>query len=53
VDGAIVQNQDHRLDKLARLGTIELVQLFDMGDEVAAALGRAGVHDEPTRDVIE
>ena len=24
-----------------------------MGDEVAAALGRAGVNDEPTRDVIE
>ena len=24
-----------------------------MGDEVAAALGRAGVHDELTRDVIE
>ena len=53
MDGTVVQNQHHRLGKLAGLETMELVQLFEMGDEAAAALGRAGMHDEPTRDVIE
>ena len=40
---AIVLDQDHRLGGLAGLGTVEPVQLFKMGDEVTAALGRAGV----------
>ena len=54
VDGTIVLDQDQRLGgRLSRLGAIEPVQLFKMGDEVAAALGRAGVHDELARDVIE
>ncbi|HUC16576.1 MAG TPA: hypothetical protein VMA37_02690 [Acetobacteraceae bacterium] len=53
VDWTIVLDQDHRLGGLSGLGAIERVPLFEMGDEVAAALGRAGMHDEPTRNVAE
>jgi hypothetical protein len=30
-----------------------MMDLFEMIDEVTAALGQAGVHDEPAREVIE
>jgi hypothetical protein len=42
VDRTIVLDQHHLLGGLAGLGTIEPIQLLEMGDEVAAALGRAG-----------
>ena len=32
---------------------METVELLEEGDEVAAALGRAGMNDELARDVIE
>jgi hypothetical protein len=46
MDRAIVLDQYHRLSGLARLRSIEPVQLLKMGNEVAASLGRAGMHDE-------
>src|SRR6186713_98101 len=45
MDRPIVLDQHHRLDGLPGLRAIEPVELLEMGDEVAAALGRAGVHD--------
>src|SRR3974390_2468538 len=30
-----------------------MIDLLEMGDEVAAALGGTGMHDEPARNVIE
>ena len=53
MDRSIVLDQDHWLDGLAGTRPVEPVELFEMGDEVAAALGRAGVHNELARDVIE
>ena len=53
MDRAIVLDQHDRLDPPPGLRTIEPVELFEMGDEIAAALGRAGVDDELARDVIE
>src|SRR5665213_1435878 len=53
VDRTIVLDEHHRLGGLPWPGTIETVELLNMGDEVAAALGRAGVDDELARDVIE
>ena len=53
VDRTIVLDQHHRFERLARLRTVELIQLFKMGDEVAAALAAAGVHDELARDMIK
>ena len=53
MDRPIVLDQHHRLDGLPGLRTIEPVELLEMGDEVAAALGRAGVHDKLAHDVIE
>ena len=49
----VVLDQHHGLGRLTGLGTIKPVQLLEMRDEVAAALGRAGVDDELARDVIE
>jgi hypothetical protein len=43
VDRAIVLDEHHRLDGLAGSGAIKPVELLKVGDEVAAALGRAGV----------
>ena len=37
----------------ARVAVPRTVALLQMGDEIAAALGRAGMHDELARDVIE
>ena len=46
VDRTIVLDQRHRLDGLAGPGTIKAIQLLEMGDKVAAALRRTGMHDE-------
>src|SRR5947209_9468283 len=54
VDRPIILDQHHRFDRLlSRLGRVEPVQVFKMSDEVAAALGPAGEHNELARDVIE
>src|SRR5271157_4608282 len=52
VDRPIVLDQHDRLDGLAGLGAVEVVELFEMGHEVGAALGGAGVDNELARDVI-
>src|SRR3954469_21131344 len=51
--GPVVLDQDHGPDWPARLGAIRLVELLEMGDEVTAALGRAGLHDQLPADMIE
>jgi hypothetical protein len=53
MDRPIVLDQDDRLGRLAWFRAIKPVELFEMGEEVAAFLGLAGVDDEPARDVIE
>ncbi len=53
MDRPIVLDQHHRLDGLPGLRAMEPVELLEMGDEVAAALGRAGVHDKLACEVIE
>ena len=53
VDRSIVLDQHDRLHGSSRLGAVETVELLQMSDEVAAALGRAGVHDQLARDMIE
>jgi hypothetical protein len=53
VDRTIVLDQHDRLGLSPRLRPIETVELVQMGDEIAAALGRAGMDDELARDVIE
>ena len=46
VDWTIILDQHHRLGGLSGLGTVELVQSFEMGDKVAAAFGLGSMHDE-------
>ena len=53
MDRAIVLDQHDRLGLPPGLGAVESVELLEMGDEVATALGRAGMDDEFARDVIE
>lgn len=53
VDRPVVLDQHHRFDRLAEPGTISPVEFLEVSDEVAAALGWAGVYDEFARDVIE
>ena len=53
VDRPVVLDQHHLLARLAGLGTILPVELLEVSDEVAAALGRAGMHDEFAGDVID
>ena len=53
VNGAVVQDQHDGRGAASRLRAVEPVQLFEMGDEIAAALGRAGVDDEFADRVIE
>lgn len=53
VDRAIVLDQDDRREGLSGPRTIEPIELLEMGDEIAAALGRAGVDDEFADRVIE
>ncbi len=38
---------------VGRAGTKEPIELLEMGDEIAAALGRTGVDDELARDVVK
>jgi hypothetical protein len=52
MDRPVVLDQHDRSSRRAGLGTIELVELREMGHEVGAALARAGVDDElPPRPV--
>jgi len=53
VDRTIVLDQHDRLGLSPGLRSQETVELLQMGDEIAAALGRAGMDDELARDVIE
>jgi hypothetical protein len=53
VDRPIVLDQNDRFDAPARHGAVELIKLFEMGHEISAAFGRAGVDDELARNVIE
>ena len=46
-------DQHDRLHGSSGLGAIETVELLQVSDEVAAALGRAGVHDQLAREMIE
>src|SRR3954447_7425497 len=46
MDWAVVLDQHHWCDRLSWLWAVEPVQLFEMGDEVAAALAAAGVDDQ-------
>ena len=52
VDRTIVLDQHDRLGLSPGLRSEETVELLQMGDEIAAALGRAGQDDELARDVI-
>ena len=53
VDRTIVLDQHDRLGLSPGLRSMETVELLEMGDEIAAALGRAGMDDELAREVIE
>jgi hypothetical protein len=53
VDRAVVLDQHDGGEGLPGHGTVQPVELLEMGDEIAAALGRAGVHDEFADRVIE
>ena len=53
VDRTIVLDQHDWLGLSPGLRSKETVELLQMGDEIAAALGRAGMDDELARDVIE
>jgi hypothetical protein len=53
VDRTIVLDQHDRLGLSPGLRSKETLELLQMGDEIAAALGRAGVDDELARGVIE
>ena len=53
VDRTIVLDQHDRLGLSSGLRSKETVELLQMCDEIAAALGRAGMDDELARDVIE
>jgi hypothetical protein len=51
VDRTIVLDQHDRLGLSPGLRSKEPVELLQMGDEIAASLGRAGMDDELARDV--
>ena len=53
VDRTIVLDQHDRLGLSPGLRSQETVELLQMGDEIAAALGRAAMDHELARDVIE
>ena len=50
---AIVPDRHDGPGGLSRLGTVKPVELFEMHDEVTAAPGLGGVHDEQAGRVIE
>ena len=53
VDWAIILDEHDRLGGLSRCRTVEPIKLFEMGDEVATALGSAGMQDELAGPGIE
>ena len=53
VDGTVVLDQHDRLGRASGLRAVEMIDLLEMGDEVAAALGRAGMYDEPADPMIK
>jgi hypothetical protein len=53
VDRAVVLDQHDGREGLPGPGTVEPVELLEMGDEIAAALGPAGVDDEFADRMIE
>ena len=52
VDRTIVLDQHDRLGLSPGLRSKETVELLQMGDEIAAALGRAGMDDEPSTALV-
>lgn len=53
VDRPVVLNQHDRLYGASWLGAVQMVELNQVSDEVAGALGRTCVHDQLARDMIE
>jgi O-acetylhomoserine (thiol)-lyase len=53
MDRSVVEHDDDGLNPQARLRAIQGVQHLQERNEVGAALGLAGVHDEPAGGVIE
>lgn len=53
MDRTIVLDKHDRFSRLAGPGTVKLVELFDMGEEVAAFLGPAGMHDKFACDMLK
>ena len=53
VNWPVVLDQHHRLGGLTWLGTVDPIELFEVGDKVAAAFGLCGMHDELAGHVIE
>ena len=52
VDGAVVEDEPDRLGSSAGFGTVAAVELFEKGDEISAALARAGLDDQfPPRPI--
>lgn len=53
VDRAVVEDEDDRLGSLIRSRPIERIEALQQGDEIAAALGAAGVNDQLAGGMIE
>src|SRR5512145_521104 len=53
VDRSVVLDDHDGFRRPAGRGAVEPVELLQVRDEVARALGRARVHDEPARGVVE
>ena len=53
MDRPVVLDQHDRFDCPSRMGTEQVGELLEVSDEVAAALGRARMHDQLARDLIE
>ena len=53
VDRPVVEHHDDRRDRQAWPRAIKAVEPLQERDEIGAALGFAGVHDEPATEVIE
>lgn len=53
VDWPVVLDQHHGLGGLTGLGAVDPIELFKVGDKVAAAFGLGGMHDEFAGRVIE
>jgi len=49
----IVLDEHDGFGRVSGFWSVEMVELFKMSHEVAAALGRAGVDDEVSRDMIK